>query len=228
MHTRGVLTDNSCQLILYIHYLAENAALASVHPTIYQNLHYASNRYKAKYLLSLHRSAGTSQVILKCASHPVCTVDVLKTIRNLNPTLRCPSLPTRLFRIRTPDEPIPPLLLYLIDTYSPSVRHPNGYPLTRSVLSGHIPLIRYLLDKGARPGDRDGYAVRIAVQTRRLDIVKLLMNFKGPQKYKAKSDMVELAMANGADDIVQYFVKDGVMPPLKSIMKMNSRKRRRT
>ena len=45
-------------------------------------------------------------------------------------------------------------------------------------------------------------------------------------RYKVGSELVELAMKSGADDIVHYFIKEkGVMPPLRSIMSMGSKRK---
>lgn len=123
-----------------------------------------------------------------------------------------------------------------MDTYHPSPNIPNGYPLSRAVLSSNTVLIRYLLEHGAHPGVGGGLAVRTAVQMRRLDLVKLLVEPDVPMggkrqrcedRYKAGSELVELAMGSGADDIVQYFVGKGVLPPLRSIMAIGSKRIRR-
>lgn len=102
------------------------------------------------------------------------------------------------------------------------------------MLSSNPDLIQYLLDKGAHPGMRGGLAVRTAVQMGRLDLVRLLVEpskdsspkrQRREDRYKVGSELVELAVKVNANDIVQYFVEKGVMPPLRSIMQMKKRKR---
>ena len=237
------------QLVLWTHYLAENPSFPLAHPTFYHNLHNASRRYIARYLLDLHRSQG-ALAFTHCLRHPICDIAIADEIakiwhaRHPDTPLRCTLLPTRLFRQSSTE--IPPLLPYLFERYSPSPNDPNGYPLSRSVLSHNEALIRYLLSKGAHPGVRGGLAVQTAVKMKRLDLVKLLVEppelspsasaaakdsgaaekpaikrQRHEDRYKVGSELVETAMKAGADDIVHYFIKDkGVMPPLRSIMSM--------
>lgn len=132
--------------------------------------------------------------------------------------LTCSELPRRLFRTIDVAEPIHPLLDYLMNTYSPSPNSHKGYPLCRAVLTSNITLISYLLDHNANPAVHGALPVRLATQTGRLDLVKLLVEsppdtspskkFKRDDRIPIGPELVELAMKSGHEHIVQYFVHD--------------------
>jgi len=92
------------------------------------------------------------------------------------PSLKCPELPRRLFRkSRSSGTKIDPLLTYLFETYKPSPNSHKGYPLCRAVLTSDIPLVIFLLSKGADPSIKEDLAVQIAISKRSLEMVKLLV-----------------------------------------------------
>lgn len=126
------------------------------------------------------------------------------------PALSVPELPRRLFRTLTTTDPIPPLLIYLIDTYAPNPNSHNGYPLSRAVLSKNIPVVKYLLSKGADPGIRDGLAIEIAVKLGDTGLVRLLVEHqqKNLGSLEISSKWVEAAVKSGSDAIVSYFVHE--------------------
>ena len=88
-----------------------------------------------------------------------------------------------------------------------------------------MPLIRFLLKKGADPSIKNSFALEIAVTTRDLSIVRLLLDrdslsdglpgshVKGKKKRRLSSSVidprfVEMAMRKGAMDVVEYFVHE--------------------
>jgi hypothetical protein len=145
------------------------------------------------------------------------------------PGLSITDLPRRLFRNLSSTTPIPPLLIYLFDKYQPSPNSHNGYPLSRAVLAKNVEVIKYLLDKGADPGMRDGLAIEISVKLGDLGIVKMLVEHQslnpvsidggpGPTPdgsgtgfrfgTEIPSRWVETAVKSGSDEIVSYFVHE--------------------
>lgn len=139
------------------------------------------------------------------------------------PGLSITDLPRRLFRNHPSTTPIPPLLIYLFDTYSPSPNSHNGYPLSRAVLAKNVEVIKYLLSKGADPGMRDGLAIEISVKLGDLGMVKMLVEHQhqssSPVSTKEGSTpagsgteipsrWVETAVKSGSDEIVSYFVHE--------------------
>lgn len=145
------------------------------------------------------------------------------------PGLSITDLPRRLFRNLSTRTPIPPLLTYLFDTYSPSPNSHTGYPLLRAVLAKNVEVIKYLLSKGADPGMRDGLAIEIAVKLGDLGIVKMLVEHQSQAlerpagehgevgisgqgiqalNMEIPSKWVETAVKSGSDEIVSYFVHE--------------------
>jgi ankyrin repeat protein len=75
-------------------------------------------------------------------------------------------------------------------------------------------MVKYLLEKGADPGTREGLAIEIAVKLGDLRIVKMLVeastnggsSVEGGVMIPAK--WVEAAVKSGSDEIVSYFVHE--------------------
>lgn len=128
--------------------------------------------------------------------------------RPTRPALSVAELPRRMFRNLSTTSPVPDLVKYLFDKYSPSANSHNGYPLSRAVLSKNKGVIEYLLSKGAHPGLRDGLAVEIAVKLGDIGIVQMLVDNDHGKHVDISSRFVELAVRSGSDKIVQYFVHD--------------------
>ena len=150
--------------------------------------------------------------------------------------LTCSELPRRLFRFPPdPSCPIPPLLTYLFDSYSPSANSHKGYPLCRAVLAQNYPLIGCLLSYGADPSIKSCLVVEVAISLRDIKAVRMLIERgdggKGAsiddeqgrrlsserrrKKRRRISDrilitsrLVECAMRKGARDVVQYFMEE--------------------
>lgn len=152
-----------------------------------------------RYVHSLQENPQSSPgFITKALRYPICTETVLEAIFRMP---NCPKisekshieLPRRLFRTMTPrtstrrswtrdDHPLP-FLRYLYQ--HPRIPTPHsdsweGYPLTKAVASKFIPLVQFLLEKGASPALKDGIAVRVAIRLKDLALVKMLIEPTDP------------------------------------------------
>ena len=176
-------------------------------------------------------------------------------------------LPKRLFKDLVPpgngdvqhaydvnDAPLP-FLRHLYAAVAPArgldVRmHANGedgYPLIRAVHASHIPLVRFLLGKGAEPDLKDALAIRIAIRKRNLSLVTMLIERDGEdesyeslghmqtsgrkRKTSAKrprlsdrvqvtNTMLKLAVEVDARDIVEYLMDKGARPDMQTLQRM--------
>jgi len=138
--------------------------------------------------------------------------------RPTKPALTVSELPRRIFRNLTSASPIPPLLIYLFETYKPNANSFDGYALSRAVLAKNLGVIKYLLSKGADPGKKEGMAIQIAVKLGDLSIVRMLVEHQnlglpvaGKQDrvgMDIPSKWVETAVRSGSDEIVSYFVHE--------------------
>lgn len=143
--------------------------------------------------------------------------------RPTKPALTVPELPRRIFRNLTPTSPVPPLLIYLFESYKPNPNSFDGYALSRAVLSKNLEVIKYLLSKGADSGSKEGMAIQIAVKLGDLKIVKMLVEHQnlslpigisnGSVGMDIPAKWVETAVRSGSDEIVSYFVHEkGISP----------------
>ncbi|PSR71385.1 hypothetical protein PHLCEN_2v12761 [Hermanssonia centrifuga] len=140
-----------------------------------------------------HTTRSKPGLITKALRYPMCTQSVLEAMLRIPACaqLECSAsgateLPRRLFRSlssqekklwNTEDAPLP-LLRYLYA--HPRIPTPHadswdGYPLTRAVASGFIPLVHFLLDKEASPAHKGAIAVHVAIRRRDLRLVKMLI-----------------------------------------------------
>lgn len=149
------------------------------------------------------------------------------------------------------DEPLP-FLRYLsgiarFDRISFNVY--GGYPLSRATHADHIPLMKFLLSKGASPEEKDALAVRIAIRKRDLTLIQLLIERNeelegtesdrvgktskgksGKNKRRRLEDrmvvstaLLKLAVEVDARDIVDYFMDKGARPDMKTLQIMVNR-----
>lgn len=244
------------QLIQHIHLLALNPFLPQVSRSTHDILHSNPPTFVAEYLLSLYADYRPDQILVRALRHPVCTVAVAKEISRIwdrrrgydpnphprkgrKPTTSVSTsplcvleLPRRLFRPSPPpDPPIHPLITYLFTTYNPSPNSHKSYPLCSAVLALNFPLVTYLLEQGADPGVKENLAVEVAISTKNLRMVKMLVEYVqeesvagnngyGSEKGRARKRrrvedrvrvdgrLVEAAMTKGSREIVQYFVHE--------------------
>lgn len=150
----------------------------------------------ARFLLAYHRSAPTSDLLARVLRHGVCSLATFQAVERLWHERRARSsgapvklemneLPKRFFRhvLEPGSEParvrdnLLPFLDYLFANYRPCPSSHKGYPLCGSITEhpASLPLTRYLLNKGADPSLKDGYAVILAIDKRDLDLVRMLV-----------------------------------------------------
>ncbi|KAG6827978.1 hypothetical protein H0H92_009804 [Tricholoma furcatifolium] len=161
-------------------------------------------------------------------------------------------MPRRLFRSLAPkqgpvgwkerEEPLP-FLRYLFD--SPRIPKPNvnsydGYALTKAVHAKFIPLIQFLLERGAEPQHKNCLAVIVAIRQRELSLVKLLIERddspyadvpgKGKRKRRKLEDrvvvnqsMLKAAVKCDARDIIDYLTwEKGCVPDMHTLHMMTA------
>jgi hypothetical protein len=167
--------------------------------------------------------------------------------------LPAPDLPRRLFRDLKPrvrrgipipwseeDKPLP-FLRYLFDLYHsrrtiagpPKCDVNHSYALTKSVVAGAVPLVKFLLGNGGNPAAKGAIAVMVAIQRKDLQMVRLLvegdLGASGGAKRRRVQDrvactrpMLQRAAKVGAQDIVQYLLAKGVTPDMETLRVMHS------
>jgi hypothetical protein len=185
------------QLIWDIHQLALTPALPLASVQIFRQLASPPPALAARFLLAYHRSAPASDLLSRILRHGICSLATFQAVERLWHERRARSgdaaggplevreLPKRLFRhvLEPGSEParvrdsLLPFLDYLFDNYRPCPSSHKGYPLCGSITEhpASLPLTRYLLDKGADPSLKDGYAVLLAIDKRDLDLVRMLV-----------------------------------------------------
>jgi hypothetical protein len=114
----------------------------------------------------------------------------------------------------------------------PDVDSHDGYPLARAVSAGAVPLVRFLLDRGASPRRRNALAVRIAIKRRDLTLVRLLVEppdappderrtgkrRRLADRVQVNSEMLKLAVLSDAHDVAEYLMNEkGCVPDLKTL-----------
>ncbi|GAA6060177.1 hypothetical protein JCM10212_005178 [Sporobolomyces blumeae] len=121
--------------------------------------------------------------------------------------LKCPLLPRRLFKHLRKPEHQPPgpvassssssssrtdftLISYLLSTYASDPNSHSGYPLTRAVFAGEYRLVDLLLEHGADPGLKQGWAVVTAIMNRDKELVRGLIERDYPIWSKDEEDNV--------------------------------------
>ncbi|GAA5899883.1 uncharacterized protein JCM6883_006022 [Sporobolomyces salmoneus] len=163
------LVDLPVELLLHIHILSLSSALPFLSRSFHHLFSSTSPYHKATYLLLRHPANKTLSHAIR---YSVCTLEVLQTLERImkGKKLKCPQLPRRLFstlspsrHCSNPDLDHLPLIRYLLEKYKASPNSHNGYPLARAVFSGDFELIRLLLDHGADPGLKEGWAVVTAI-----------------------------------------------------------------
>ncbi|GAA5968988.1 hypothetical protein JCM3765_002275 [Sporobolomyces pararoseus] len=166
------LADLPVELLLHIHLLSLSSALPHLSRSFRALFSSTSPYHKASYLLLRHPAHKTLSHAIR---YPICTLPVLQTIERINKEkkgkkLKCPQLPRRLFSRLSPSQHSTnpsldhlSLIQYLLKEYKASPNSHTGYPLARAVYSGDFELIRVLLDNGADPGLKEGWAVVTAI-----------------------------------------------------------------
>lgn len=183
----------------------------------------------------------------KALRYPLCSLEVLRFIkqfaekRGITPVFS--ELPKTLFRDLAPrkdgsqwsdkDHPLPSIRGIHAAGLSPDVNANSGYALTKAVQSGFVPLVKLLLEKGASPTYKDNLSIRVAIRSKNLQMVKLLIertdSTSGAKVKKRKledrvrvtKEMLKLAVKCNAQDIVDYFTKEkGCIPDMQTLYLM--------
>lgn len=182
------------QLLYEVFVLSKWPALPHTSRFLHATFKSAPSSVVAEYLICRYLGAdrgARGNLVSKVLRYPICTQVVLETMLRLP---SCPpnkrsdhiELPRRLFRglssktselwSRT-DTPLP----FLQFLYShPEIPPPDanswdGYALTKATSVGFIPLVRFLLDKGATPIYKRCLAVHAAIRRKDLSLVKMLI-----------------------------------------------------
>jgi len=129
------------------------------------------------------------------------------------------------------EDPLPYLkYLYEIPGIPPpdSNSH-DGYPLTRAVHAGFVPLVSFLLTHGADPRRKKGLAIMVAIRRKDLSLLKILIEQpKGTGKRRKLEDriqvtpeMLRVAVKCDARDIVEYLVVEKeCIPDMQTLLMM--------
>ncbi|CAL1716855.1 unnamed protein product [Somion occarium] len=226
---------------IFMYGQSENLPLVSQH--FYAVFKSAPTSVLSQYLISRHYGLN---LVVKSLRYPFCDQHVLEAIfRGLSDTVAsqdiswATELPRRLFRSLQPksgsragdkrqrdegwtrdDYPLP-FLRYIDDhprLHPPNMNAWDGYALTKAVAAGHTPLIRFLLEHGANPGCKGGLAVKVAIQQKDLELVKLLIERDGS---------VPVLEAPKDRKKARVEIRDGPSPKGKTMSKPNRAKKRR-
>ena len=206
----------------------------------------APSTVHADYLIRRHLTSPTTttssySIITFALRFPLCTPEVLDAILarpHCPPILSDqPELPRRLFRhLTTSGAEAFPLLHFLYASPQlrtrPDVDSHDGYPLARAVLAGAVPLVRFLLDRGASPRRKDAIAVKFAIKRRDLTLVRMLVEppeaplgerrtgkrRKLNDRVQVNSEMLKLAVRCDARDVAEYLINEkGCVPDLRTL-----------
>ena len=230
-----------------LHLLALSPSLPIVSSHFVDVFKNTSPFFKATYIVARVEASGQSKSIYSRAlRYPICGRAVFKIIcrlvkdYELSPTPPI-KIPRRLFRSLLPangrewsDEDYP--LPFLRDIYcTPNLPLINvdaneGYALAKAVHAQFIPLVKFLLAKGASPMCHDGKAVKIAIRLKDFDMFKMLVEWPQSRSGKIKcqgrqstildSSMMGIAISSGASDIIEFFQKKGVVPDIVALSKL--------
>jgi len=105
----------------------------------------------------------------------------------------------------------------------------DGYALTKAVVAGFMPLVRFLLGNGGDPGAKGAIAVMVAIQKKDIQMVKLLVGGdlagsggakrrRVPDRVTCTRAMLRRAVSVEAQDIVQYLLERGVTPDMQTLL----------
>ncbi|KAL1744114.1 hypothetical protein HDZ31DRAFT_39401 [Schizophyllum fasciatum] len=225
-------------------------SLSSTLPLTCKRLHavfkFAPPSYQAQYLLGRVCSSQDSGIFTRALRYPICSGDVLEIVCK-SPLLQRvpqhpPELPKRLFRALHPSKrlwtdrhhPLP-FLRHMIKhlPVPPDCNAHQGYALTRAVHAQFIPLVVFLLDRGASPKHKDGIAVNVAIRQKNLALVKLLLERGGnarkgkrqrmEDRMQVTKEMLRVAVKSDARDIVDYLTREkGCVPDMQTLMMMSA------
>jgi len=241
------------ELLYALQLYALSHSLPHVSRRLYQVYKSAPCSFQAEYTLGRVLASG-SKAVTRALRYPLCTKEVLEALCR-HP--ECPSLlndvpelPRRLFRHLAPrrkadgaslewterEHPLPFLehLYGIRSIRAPDVNAHGGYALTRAVRAGFVPLVRFLLARGAAPGCKGGLAVRAAIRGKDLALLRMLVERDGSagcgrgagagkrrrveDRVRVDAAMLRVAVRCDARDIVEYLTKEkGCVPDMQTL-----------
>ena len=240
------------QLLYEIQLFALSEALPNTSKHFLEVFKASTPAFRACYIVGRTSHMLQPQSTLSRAlRYPICSKEVLEVFRRQsNPILDAGTtleLPKRLFKSLAPKEgsvdgPSPkwidrehplPYLKYLYDTPGiplPDVDSHAGYALTKAVHAGFIPLVCFLLARGASPKCKKGLAVMVAIRRKDLSLVRMLIERpkEGTKRRKLEdrilvnSEMLKMAVKCQAWDIVEYLTTEkGCVPDMQTLRLMH-------
>ncbi|KAF5373807.1 hypothetical protein D9758_000979 [Tetrapyrgos nigripes] len=116
----------------------------------------------------------------------------------------------------------------------PNPNSHSGYALTKAVQLSFVPLVSFLLSRGALPSCKDGLTMMVAIRQKDLGMVKTLVertdysSFASgngstkrrrlPDRLTVTAPMLRMAVKVGAQDIIDYFMTEKrVIPDIKTL-----------
>lgn len=239
------------ELLYEIQLFALSEALPNTSRHLHDVFKNTTAAFRVQYIVGRTSHLLTPQSALSRAlQYPICSKEVLNIIirgsSQAASQITSLELPRRLFRSLVPkrgsvgagrpewidnEHPLP-YLKYLYETPGIPLPDPNshdGYPLTRAVHAGFVPLISFLLARGATPKNRKGLAVMVAIRRKDLALLKMLIEHpKGAGKRRKLEDrmqmtaeMLRVAVKCDARDIVEYLVVEkGCVPDMQTLRMM--------
>ncbi|KDQ21265.1 hypothetical protein BOTBODRAFT_61004 [Botryobasidium botryosum FD-172 SS1] len=240
------------ELLYHIHLFALSPHLPCVSRRLHAIFSATPPTIRARYIVALQRNSTTAQIglaqlVTRALCFPMCKIEVVQALHRIaeprpRPTDDLPYagmnpprviLPKCIFRSLSPTSPSDPLpLLHHLSNqpcYKLDVNHHSGYALTKAVYATNYPIIRFLLQHGAHPQLKDCMAIRIAINKRSLELVKMLVerDDESPTLGKRRrladrvvitKELVAEAIRVDARDIVNYFVKEkGCAPGISAL-----------
>ncbi|KAG6879690.1 hypothetical protein C0992_012988 [Termitomyces sp. T32_za158] len=240
-----------------LHALSESLPITS--RRIYDVFRSSPASFRSQYLLGRAFARGLqdmASILTKILRYPICTAEVVEQLLPLlaegGSDVKASKfdIPKRLFRSLAPksgsinwkgQEPPLPFLQYLFN--SPGipkldVNSNGGYALTKAVHAKFIPLIKLLLDNGAKPQCKDCLAIFVAIRQKDLALVKILIERDdstythrlgtGKRKRRKLEDrvtvnsaMLKAAVKCDARDIVDYLAREkGCIPDMQTLHMM--------
>lgn len=165
------------QLLYEIHLASGSAWLPFLTKSFRALFAVTTDVHKARYLSAKY---SRKKLLARAVRYPICTLPVLRLLekwnsRGDNPVIA--ELPRRLVKGLTNAQcdVDMDLLRHLLDHHKASADSSNGYFLARAVFAHHLPLVDLLLEYGASPAMNDGWAVRNAISSGDLAMVKRLL-----------------------------------------------------
>ncbi|KAF8807062.1 hypothetical protein BYT27DRAFT_7242682 [Phlegmacium glaucopus] len=244
--TIDILQSLPVEILYELHLFALSPSFPMVSSYFFDVFKNTSPFFKATYIVARVQASGNSDpgtIYSRALRYPICGRTVFETICGLlkdyeSSPLSPVQLPRRLFRSLLPasgrewsdeDHPLPFLreIYYAPNLTIINADADDGYALTRAVHAQFAPLVQFLLDKGASP-NHNGIAVKIAIRSKNLDMLKMLIERplprSGKMKYRDKmslhSSMMGIAISCGANDIVEYYRRKGVVPDISTLRKL--------